>query len=305
MKFFSSAIKSYFILVGLYLLLIIFLPANKIARAEYHLSILQYHILLVIVVLPLIAIWFTAFYGYAQLLRYAQSITISRESKGFAELARGCRWLAWGFPIPSIISIVLNAILNNHPGFKGADVIIDNYIALLIPLVAFSILSSGSRLLSHRALLQISARALKLIVIIFVVIGVLFCYLTFRQVNLRDTTSTDNPFYLPIWLMVITLTIPYLYAWFTGLLAAYEISAYARHSAGILYRRPLALLTIGIILVIAGSITLQYFTSVEHRSLHLSLDGQLVATDGIRFIAGIGYILIAFGASRLRKIEEV
>jgi hypothetical protein len=301
----ASTIKNFVIVVILYLLLIIVLPANRAAMHEYHLSPLQYHILLFVIVLPIIGVWFAAFFGYSQLKRYADAIHRTKHDKDFDQLSRGFRWLVWGFPIPSIVSLILNSIVNSHQGFKAADTILVSYLTLIISVVGFSIISSGSRGLIDHGKLQISSMAIKILVLIFVIIGTLYCFLTFRQLNLKDASSTNNPFYLPVWLLITTVTIPYLYAWFAGLFAAYEIALFGKHADGVLYQKPLRILAIGVMLVIAGSISLQYVTSVEPRTLHLSLNALLITTYSIRFVAAAGYLLLAFGAIRLRKIEEV
>jgi hypothetical protein len=305
MKQLSSTMRSFVVLAFIFLGLTLSLPANKVAMRKYNLTPSHYHLILFLVELPLTLIWFAAFYGYGQLNRYATSVEKSKEGQSFRLLAHGCRWLAWGLAVPAIISLILNSIANAHPGFFASAVIIESYIALLVPVGAFMLLSNGSRLLSKHARLRISTSALKVIFGAFVILGVLYCYLTFRQLDLHNTTSTANPFYLPTWLMVLTITIPYLFAWFIGLLAAYEIGLVGKKAQGILYRQSLRVFAIGITLVIASSITLQYVTSIEPRTLHLSLNSTLVTNYIIRFVAGVGYLAIARGANRLRKFEEV
>lgn len=301
----TSALSSYTLLTILYLLLVIVLPANKAAMQAYHLSALEYHVLLFVVVLPLIAIWFAAFYGYAKLRQYADSISKTAEGANFDRLASGFMWLAWGLPVPSIISLILNSITNAHPGFRATGIIITNYIDLAIPLVAFSLISNGSRGLLDYARVRISTASAKLIILVFVVLGVLYCFLTFRHLDPHSAGSTNNPFYLPAWLMVLTIIVPYLYAWFIGLLGANEIMLFAKQSQGVLYRKSLRILAIGIIAVIASSIAVQYVSTVEPRLGHLSLNYLLAITYLIRIVAAMGYVLIAIGAIRLKKIEDV
>jgi hypothetical protein len=138
-----------------------------------------------------------------------------------------------------------------------------------------------------------------------VTVGVLYCYLIFRQLGSISFGSTADPYYLPLWLMVTTVTIPYLYAWFIGLLAAYEISAYSRHIRGLLYKQSLWLLAIGLVVVIGSSVTLQYINSVGPRAGYLLLNYHLLFLSCCRIIGSCGYALIALGAIRLKKIEEV
>jgi hypothetical protein len=305
MKDTLRVIKPFAAVTLVYLLLVLFLPANKASMHEYHLSAMQYHVLIFLIVLPIVVVWFSAFYGYAQIKAYADKISDTEEGKGFTQLARGFKWLAWGFPIPAILKIIMNSIVNDHVGFKGADIIIDSYVTLLVSLIAFTIISNGARGLTNTKQFFISQRTIRWLVACFVAIGVTYCFLTFRQLDIHHLTSTNNPFYLPSWLMVSSITIPFLYTWFIGILAAYEIIMYGRRSSGILYRRPTRTLALGVALIIVGSIALQYVTSVVPRSAHFSLNGMLLTTYVIRFIAGIGYFILVVAANRLRKIEEV
>jgi hypothetical protein len=105
--------------------------------------------------------------------------------------------------------------------------------------------------------------------------------------------------------MVVSVIIPYLYAWFVGLLAAYEIMLFSRHSKGVLYRQSLSLLALGLVVIIASSIALQYMNSIQPRVGHLMLSYHLIITSIFRIIGGGGFVLLAVGANRLKKIEEV
>lgn len=301
----SDAMKAYISLISLFFILIIILPANKLSMLSYHLTPGIYHILLILIMLPMIAIWFAAFYGYGQIKKYSLVIKDTAEGVDFNRIARGSKWLAWGYPISAITSLVLDAIANQHPGFKGADEIISNYLTLFITLVAFSIFSKASGGLTERLKLRISASRLRVIVILFVSAGVAYCFLIFRQMTLYDTSSTKNLFHMPSWLVITSLIIPYLYVWFSGLLTAYEIYLYGRYTHGVLYRQAIGRLAVGISLVISSLICLEYITTIQPQPFHLVLSALLVITYIFRFIFGLGFGLIAIAAIRLLKIEEV
>lgn len=305
MKRVHSAIFYYIVLTLIYAILQIALPANHATKALYHISSGEYHILIIVVVLPILAVWLAAFYGYAWLTRYAQAVSKTPEGPDFMAMARGTRWIAWGFPIPAIISLILNSIANAHPGFNDAASIINTYISLIIILVAFSLISNGSRSLAQRSNTQISIAGAKSLVVAFVSIGVLFCYLVFRHLDLRHVANTNNIYYLPTLLVALTIVIPYLYTWFIGLLAAYEIQNVARATSGVLYRRALQFMTSGLVVIIAASTLLQYIRSVLPRSGHLSIGATLLVVYIIEIITALGFLLLATGAKRLTRIEEV
>lgn len=293
----------YGILAALYLLLSLLLAPSHATLALYHLTNKQYRILIFLIILPLLAIWWAAFYGYAKIKEYAVLIEGTSEGPSFHSIANGMMWLAWGLPIPSLISLVVTTIANNHPGFTAGSIIISNYASLLVPLVALHVLSTGSRNLLEQARLRITNSSTKMLVLLFVVLGAVYCYYVFA--NLHDHTGSNNPYYLTSWLLLLTVVVPYLYAWFVGLLAAYEIRLVSRHSQGVLYRRGLQLLSGGLAVTVASSIALQYLRSVFPKSGHVSLGYTLLLIYALLAVIGVGYILLAAGAQRLKKIEEV
>lgn len=301
----STIFRYYVILAVVYLGLSLSLPASKTALSNYHLTSGAYHALLFFVILPFVLIWFPAFYGYVKLQEYAQSIDTSAEGPEYSQLARGLQWLAWGLPAQALVSLILNAVANDHPAFQGAAIIITNYVAIVILLGAFNCISRASRGLSERTGSRLTAAGSKAVVLLFVVLGVVYCYLTFQHINLASLHSTDNPFYLPVWLLVLSVIVPLLYVWFLGLLAAYEVLLYGKHTRGLLYRQAIQLLSGGLVAVIASSIGVQYLRTISPRGGHLSLNNTLLLIYIIYIIMALGYISLSLGAKRLRKIEEV
>jgi hypothetical protein len=299
------AMRRYCVLAIAYLLLIFLLPVNSHAVHDYHLSAGEYRILLFAVGIPSLIVWLVAFYGYSKLQEYAHSIKKSPESKAFENLATGCAWLAWSLPLPALIGLITGALADIWPHFFPSATIIINYTYLIFPLIGFSIIGRASRELLNQAKIQVSATSARGIMLFFVVGGALYCYLTFRRFDPGSLNATNNPYFLPIWLMLLTVIIPYLYAWFIGLLATYEISTFSQQVRGVLYRQALHLLASGLIAVIAGSIALQYISSIQPPAGHLALNYRLLFIILFRIITGIGFALIAVGAQRLKKIEEV
>lgn len=301
----TPAIQWCTFLAIVYCLLIFLLPANHITMQIYHLNPLEYRLILFLISLPSILVWFAAFWGYAALRKYAHALRKTPEGVHFDKLSKGATWLAWSLPLPTIIAILLNAIANNTPNFHPSAIIIFNYISLLLPLVAFSLIGSATRGLLTTAKLKFSLTGTRSIMVVFLAFGVLYCYLTFRRFDLTSLAVSNNAYFLPIWLMVLTVIVPYLYAWFVGLLGAYEMALFSKNVQGLLYRRALRYLVVGLFAVIVSSIALQYINGVEPRVGQLVFDLRLIANTAFRVIGGVGYVLIALGATRLKKIEEV
>lgn len=302
---FSRALVYYSVLTALYLIFSLVLPPNHTTQATYHLSSLQYHILLFVIILPLIIIWFIAFYGYSAIKDYATVLEDSEEGEAVRHISTGLMWLAWGLPIPSIISLLASAIANSHPGFYHASIIISNYASLIMPLIAFHILSTGSHKWTEKEGVRLGVGSVKLLVFLFVAIGATYCYFIFRNIGSLTSDTTANPYFLPAWLILSTIVVPYMYAWFIGFLAAYEIQLVSKHINGVLYRQALQHMARGLIIIVASSITLQYFRTVLPANGSLSLGYLLVIVYLLLIVIGGGYALLAYGTRKLRRIEEI
>jgi hypothetical protein len=293
------------LLALVYIALVVVLPANKLSLRQSNWSATEYHVIFMLIAIPMVATWFAAFYGYHWIRLYSRSLRRTEEGISYRQLANGIGWLALSIPIPSITGLILSSIANSHPGFHATSIILSNYIALLLPLIAFGIIGNAARQLTNSANLRISLAGARWVIFMFVVLGVMFCYFVFQHFDLSSSASNDNPYYLPIWLMLVSLIIPYLYAWFVGLLASYEISVLATKTRGVLFSQALRLLALGLVTVIGSSIALQYISSAAPRSGHLELNSRLLVTYIVRIVAGVGFLIIAAGARKLRKIEEV
>lgn len=293
------------LLAAFYVILIFLLPASQSAMREYNVSALEYRIIVFAFALPSLIAWFAAFIGYAKLREYVHYIRKTPEGKHFDKLAVGCAWLAWSLPVSTIAARLLNSMAQKWPDFYPTAIIVSNYLSLLLPLVAFSIIAAASRGLFSDAKLRLSLASTRVIMLLFLTLGVLYCYLAFQQFDLGRLSSANNPYFLPVWLMVLSVIVPYLYAWFMGLLAAYEISLYSQQVKGVLYRQALRLMVIGLVVVIISFVALQYTGSVQPRTGSLVLSGNLILTSVFRIVGGAGFVLMALGAIRLKKIEEV
>lgn len=289
----------------IYVILIFLLPVNHATMHAHHLSTFEFRMLLLALNLPTIVAWLAAFIGYAKLREYVQLVRKTPEGLYFDKLATGAAWLAWSLPIPAIIILLLNGIANDWGNFYPATIIIGNYLRLVFPLIAFSIIGVASRGLVGLAKIKFGFASSRIIAVLFLGAGVLYCLLTFKHFNPSSLTSTANPYFLPIWLMVLTIIVPYLYTWFVGLLAAYEITLFSRETHGVLYRQALRLVVLGLVVIIASSIALQYIRGVQPRIDRSTLDYYMVLSSVSHLIGGSGFVLMAIGAERLKRIEEV
>ena len=99
----SRETKLFVGLTVLYALMAFILPASNLTKAAYQLSDSQYHYLLFVVRLPILAVWCVAFYSYRRLANYAKQIAETDEGEGFTSIARAMKWIAWGLVVPAIL----------------------------------------------------------------------------------------------------------------------------------------------------------------------------------------------------------
>ena len=295
-----NALLAFAVLTLANIVLNFLLPANHETLATYHLTELSYHVLLLLINSLLGVIWFAAFYGYKVLHEYSQKLHNTTEGKSFHTIARGLTWLAWGAPLNAILSLVLYAFVHNNYHRANAALIIEHYGALIVPVVAFSLIATGTHMLPVRNF-RPSSRSIKLIMFFFTLFGVLFSYYSLNSI--RDLSP--NPFRMPLWLILLTVLVPYLYSWYMGAYAAYEIIVYRQKAKGLLYRRALTYLVGGLSIIIASSIMIEFLASSSRYLTQLTLNGILLLIYLLLAMYAGGYGLVALGAKRLKKIEEV
>lgn len=304
-KYKSRALQHYLMLAVFYVTLIFVLPASTATMSNYNLSTFEYRIVAFALALTSLLVWLAAFIGYARLREYARAIRKTPEGIHFDQLAEGVTWLAWSLPVGVIAATLLNATANKHPGFHASAIILSNYINLILPLVGFTVIASASRGLLGTVKAKLSMANARIIILGFLVLGVLYCFLTFSRIDLTSLGSADNPYFLPAWLIVITLIVPHLYAWFMGILGVYELTLFRKHVPGVLYRQALGLVVGGLSAVILSSVALQYIGGIEPNVGHLVLGYKTMFVLLARLVGGGGFVLLVIGAGRLKKIEEV
>jgi hypothetical protein len=274
----------------------------------YHLDPSNYRLIIASVAIPLTAIWLIAFYGFAKLQRYADTIKHNKDGKPIALLAKGIMYLVFQLPAISAISAILNEIALNHPRFIPTSVILGHYIKLAPPLVAFLFINYGGRQLSEMVKQRPTQRAIHIFSMIFIVVSAGFTYFAFNGLPARFsamTTTGSNIFYLPHLLLFFTLIVPYIYMWFIGALAAYDIYLFQKKVQGILYQRSWSFMAGSLGWIIVVSIIYQYLTVLASHLTRLHVTAILLVVYALLILLAIGYVLMALGAKKLQKIEEV
>jgi len=263
------------------------------------LSTTQYTLLSLTVLVPTAVIWYVAFYGYYKLKVYATMIKNTPDGKHVDRITTGLGILALGLPGSALTTAAINTIVSYSPGFAGNGTVIKNYVALLFPLAAFVFINKGAHGLSVLSKQQINYRTANILAGGFIIIGTIFCHLVLTANSINDL------YHLPSLLVVLTLVCPYLYTWYLGIVAAYQTYLYGYTAPGKLYRQTWNLLATGIGAIIGAQIARQYISSTTLRLENLQLVRLLFIVYVLLGMLSVGFILVAAGAKRLQKIEEV
>ena len=295
----SKLFYSYLIFLIIYIGFVL-LPAPQPATLmQYHVSVLGFRIIDITIIMLLACIWFVGFYGYAKLQAYSRLIHTEKDGKQVARLAQGIFLLVLWLPVSSDTSTVLNYFAVRHLGLLSAATIIENYINLLFPLAGFIFISMGARGLSELVRQRPSYKATNLLVVLLVYIGVVYYHLS------ASTYHRDDVYHMSIWLISMTLVAPYIFMWFIGLLAMYEIYSYRLKVKGSVYRKGWATLALGLGWLIVTSIGFQYLTTLAAHLKKLDIYWLLFIVYSLLLVLTVGFVLIALGARKLKKIEEV
>lgn len=298
-----------FISLGLiYVALLVLIPPQSAALTRYKISADEIRLIRLGVALPLICVWFLAFYGWSKFQNYAEHIAKSKDGKAFSRFTRGLLILALWLPVTTIANNIATAIYTDKPDLTPAMVIANNYFNLLMLLVAFFYMHQGAQKLAK---ISLSVRswpfAKSLLGVVFIITGSLFVYLTLA--NPARQFPPDNlqraAYYLPDWLLVPTIIIPYLVIFYLGFQVVQNMHTYSSTVKGVLYKSALRYLANGIGAVVLTLLTLRYLTSFTTLLNDAALKAILLIVYLLILVIAAGFILIAFGAKKLHRIEEV
>lgn len=295
------------VFIGLYVHATLALPVDPAVLEKFNLSVTQLRLLSLSVVIPYIAIWVFAFYGFIRFKEYTQLIRSTKDGKPLETLANGHMLLAFSLPLSALASTYLNYAARRWPEFAPDVTIFRNYLALALTFASFALIYRGSLNLAARLKKKPDLERQKVITIGFIILAITYTYFVFRN-PIRQVVSQPTEhatFYLPDWLIVLTIIVPYLYVWYLGMRSAAYIDLYKENVRGQIYKPYFQSLVSGITWVLIASILLQFLAALSDTVQKLGLQQLLLLVYVLLVVISIGYIKIAIGAKRLKKIEEV
>jgi hypothetical protein len=269
------------------------------AVKQLHTSALDYRLAVAALLIPYVIIWYASFYAYSKLREYSRPLKSTKDGAAFNKITLGMGVLAFSLVVPTIISLILDSIAVHHPSFKSASIIIDNYLALYPPLLAFILFCSGARSLLLTIKGGFTRFDIRWHAPWFLLLCVVFSHLTI------ENQYHSHPYHLSLWLLIVTLIVPYLYAWMLGLLSAFELHWYARTVKGLLYQQAVRRFARGIATVIFGSIAIQFVNNTLAHRIDNSLGMVLLVDYLLIAVLAVGLVLMALGTKKLKLIEEL
>jgi hypothetical protein len=268
---------------------------------QYNLSQTQARLISLSIAIPAVLINLMAIYGFLKLNRYTQHIKKTKEGGAYHTLTLGLMVLTFSLPLLAIMSALFRFNTTNNPGLIPSLTIIDNYISLLFPLLAFLIIAKGACELVDTLKGKGQNTRERPALLTGIILASSFTWLVTVQ---PLDNGVNNVYFLPNWILVITLVIPYVYVWCKGIAAAYNLYVYKKKVSGNVYRKAVGYLSYGIGIIISLSIVIQMLTTVSAQLSSLALGPILGIVYLLLGLYVLGYAMVARGARKLMLIEE-
>lgn len=295
-----------FIVWVVYVLLSFLAPeAESVNR--YGLTLAQANLLRVTILLPLLFIWGTALSSILRFRRYTAQVDDSAEAEGFRKITRGLWMLLLVLLLPGFIGVISTYYPESFE-VKKASVITRNYLTIALYLAGFWYFWKASTDLVKSIGLK-TQKARSKAVLGVGLLGLVTAYAWFIFQNPFRTVSLD-PTVIPTYFLsdpviFFTIIIPYAIIWLLGSLAVINIWFYAREVPGVIYRDTFTWVAYGLTLTVVLLISLQFLSQANASLSHAALEVVLIIIYLLLFAIAASYLLIAKGARKLSKIEEV
>ncbi len=285
-----------------YAALTLFAPTPS--KALFHISHFQIVELQLTLIIPVLIIWLAAAYGVSWSKHYARLLGDSPEAPAFRNIADGIFVLLVGLVAQSVIGAARPYVQTTDA--VRLNVIAVNYVELIFGLAAFYLVYRGSR---HLVAMVSNKRNIVFLAIWVFIIGVIsagYAWATLHNANRTVAVNSSAPatFYLSDRWIILTIIIPHIITWILAAIACFNLYFFSKFAKGIIYRRGLKYMVIGLIGVLALSVVVQLLGTASAQLLKLSLSQLLILIYALVALMGVGYTYIAWGASRLAKIEE-
>ncbi len=278
------------------------------AVTRYGITTTQGNMIRATVLLPSLFIWLTALYAVLRFRRYAKLIGDSPEAAGFKRVSDGLVMLLSALVVPGLVSIAAQYYPDSFVMQKTIS-ITRNYLTIAFYLAAFwSLLEASRNWQQSIGDGNKENKGMRTAVLMAVgVLAVVYVWAVFH--NSIRTVSNDPlikpTYYLPDWLIVLTVIFPYMVIWIWGSLTVVNIRGLIQQVRGSVYRKAFSFITYGLITIVGLLIGLQFLTQAGTVLGRASLGFVLLVIYALLIIIAVGYLFLAKGAKQLSAIEEI
>ena len=300
-----------FVLTAIYGFITFITPTSAKSLAKYHISSLGLHLVSLSITIPIVIIWIIAFYGFIKFKAYAKSIDDRPDGKFLGKVALGLEVLAIYLVLSSIVSSIGSYISLKHLSQVPREVIVANYLAVIFYGLTFYLTLKGANGLSKTTKKSYNYLKLKWWTVVYLLLAAGYAYLAMTS-KFKSTPATDTThglYYLPNWLILISVILPTILIWFAGLQTVSLLAYYRKNTQGRIYKQSLSKLTTGLSIVIVLTISLQFLGIIVQRYsnglANLSLPAILLIVYILVIAIAVGYMVIALGAKNLKRLEEI
>jgi hypothetical protein len=298
-RFKLTPLRWFLVLALITIVLALTAPVDPHTIKHLHTTPVAYRAAVALLLIPYVAIWYLSFFTFAKLQEYSSHLHDTKDGAAFRKITTGIGTLAFSLIVPTMISVALGGIVAGHPSFKAASVVIDNYLVLFPALVSFLIIYNGARALLRTTKGGVEKLDLRWHMPWFLLFSIVFSHLVI------ENQYRWHPYHLPLWLLVVTFIVPYLYTWALGLLSAYDLNLYAKTVSGSLYRRGIKQFARGISVLVVASICIQFVNNTVAQRIGKSLGVLLLIDYALLIVACVGLGMMALGTKKLKRLEEV
>lgn len=274
--------------------------------AHYHISGTRFHELSLTVAVPYMVIWFVGLAGYVRLQSYVSFLGNGRDGPGFRSLATGVLLATLWLPTNTLLANSIHTFSDQNPSLAGALLRLLVYGNIVLLLAAFYYMMRGSDQLVDTTKTVAKGMSRRQM-LWFVGFAAVYTFLTFRNAPGQSGgfTFAVSVYGEPDWLALITIVIPRLITWYFGFSAAAGLVNYSRGVRGKIYKRATLWVATGIAGIASAIIILRTVQSLSRNLDGISLVYQLSIVYTLLLVIGLGNWLLAAGAKRLQRIEEL
>jgi len=293
------------LLILIYCYLSFFAPQNLFANT-FSLNQLQVFFLKFIIAISFITTWILAVYGLSILHRY---ITLAKEKENpviplLRSLRTGLIWIVLGSIFFGFVGVIKSYFIPNT-AVVHLFTIVANYLLVFPFLIGFITMYRGALIFQSTTEMSTHKHSSYLSNSIMVfIISLFYIFLIFtnpsRQFSFDPAVSAT--YYLPDVLILSTIVLPTIIAWWLGFYASFTISNLIPYLSHTEIFKGITRILYGIWSIIFTSIIIQALTSFGEARLNaIGLGALLLLIYVSVFLQGIGYLFVALGSNVLQK----